>query len=159
MSYDKCPVCGAQGQSQQPNDAARIASLERWLELVRGAMRAEDERLKAAAARAGVLDVGCDIPEMLVDEVLELRSQLAALREAAGGVCAARDTLGSVAFGGNAPSPMELLLRAIAALDAARKPTRGTLTPIPQGTGNSLPDSTRGQAKPRSNSGNWLDTP
>lgn len=40
---------------------------------LRGAMKADDERLRLAAARVGI-DAGCDAPEMMADEIQRLRS-------------------------------------------------------------------------------------
>lgn len=40
---------------------------------LRGAMKADDERLRLAAARAGI-HAGCDAPEMMADEIQRLRS-------------------------------------------------------------------------------------
>ena len=47
----------------------RIAELE-------GAARADDERLRAAAERAGIAWVGCDTPDALAERVVELEAAL-----------------------------------------------------------------------------------
>jgi hypothetical protein len=50
-------------------------------ETLRGAMAADDERLKAAAERVwGDHIWGCDTPEKLADLVLHLRAEIEALR-------------------------------------------------------------------------------
>ena len=46
-------------------------------------MTVDDQRLVDAAARAGILYVGCDTPSDLADEVVALRAEIAALRTAA----------------------------------------------------------------------------
>lgn len=44
------------------------------LALLRGAMAADDERLRLASARVGI-DAGCDAPEMMAEEIQRLRSE------------------------------------------------------------------------------------
>lgn len=41
-----------------------------------GAMRADDERLRAAAARVGLTYFGCDTADALADEIERLRAAL-----------------------------------------------------------------------------------
>jgi hypothetical protein len=49
------------------------------LATVRGAMKADDERLLDAAQKAGILYTDCDTPDGLADEILGLRAELAAM--------------------------------------------------------------------------------
>ena len=62
---------------------AEMGELRLTISGLRGAMATDDQRLRDAAARAGVLYTGCDTAETLADEVLGLRADLAALRKAA----------------------------------------------------------------------------
>jgi len=48
---------------------------------VRGAMAADDERLRLAAERVGIV-AGCDAPDEMADEVISLRGQLTEARAA-----------------------------------------------------------------------------
>jgi len=65
------------------NEAAdEIERLKAELQLTRGAMVADDERLRAAAVKAGVTDFGCDTADHLADRILELQSVVDAARKA-----------------------------------------------------------------------------
>ena len=57
----------------------QIATLKEEIWHLKGAMKADDLRLVAAAERVGELDLGCDIPEWLAETILEQREQIAAL--------------------------------------------------------------------------------
>jgi hypothetical protein len=60
---------------------AALAAVEGERDAARGAMRAADERLRAAAVRVWGDDPhGCDAAEWMADEVLALRSERDALR-------------------------------------------------------------------------------
>jgi hypothetical protein len=50
-------------------------------ELLKGAARADDERMQQAARRAGITYCDCDTPQALADEVIELRAEVERLRE------------------------------------------------------------------------------
>ena len=63
-----------------------VVALQTEVDLLRGAMAAQDERDAAACARAGIPPSGCDSADALADEVLALRAQLAAAREMFGNV-------------------------------------------------------------------------
>jgi hypothetical protein len=60
--------------------ADEIQRLQAELELIRGAMAADDERLRAAAARASVTDFGCDTADHLADRILEQQAVVDAAR-------------------------------------------------------------------------------
>jgi len=62
--------------------ADEIERLKAELQLTRGAMVADDERLRAAAVKAGVTDFGCDTADHLADRILELQSVVDAARKA-----------------------------------------------------------------------------
>lgn len=49
---------------------------------LRGAMAADEERLRKAASDAGIKWFGCDTPEQLAETILELREELKGLRAA-----------------------------------------------------------------------------
>lgn len=57
----------------------RMRDLLGELALVRGAMRADDERLRLAGERVGI-EYGCDTAEHMADEIEALRAEVAALR-------------------------------------------------------------------------------
>jgi len=51
------------------------------LEMLRETMRADDERLHIAGERVG-LYMGCDTPDWMADEIIALRRELAAYKQA-----------------------------------------------------------------------------
>jgi len=57
----------------------QIASLKEEVWHLKGAMKADDLRLVAAAEKAGEVDMGCDIPDWLAETILEQREQIAAM--------------------------------------------------------------------------------
>lgn len=62
--------------SQRKQDEKEITALRNELRLARGASMADDERLVAAALKAGIAPGGCDTPDDLADEILALRAAL-----------------------------------------------------------------------------------
>ena len=60
--------------------AEKIAAMKDEIWHLKGAMKADDERLVAAAKKAGELDLGCDMPDWLAETILEQREQIAALK-------------------------------------------------------------------------------
>jgi hypothetical protein len=71
-----------------PADKARGEEIDRLraeLELVRGAMRADDERLRAASVRVwGEHRWGCDAPEQMANLIEHLRAELREARPRVG---------------------------------------------------------------------------
>lgn len=77
---------GATTPSHQSDACKRIAALRDKLDLVHGAIRADDDRLYAAWVRIhGAPDdcanIGCDAPEWMADEILRLRAELERTKE------------------------------------------------------------------------------
>lgn len=58
---------------------ATVERLEGENKTVRGAMRADEERLQRAATAVGAEIHGCDAPEWMADEILALRAEVARL--------------------------------------------------------------------------------
>ena len=61
----------------------QLAAAQDELDLVRGAMRADDERLATAAGRVGI-PMSCDAADEMADKLLWVRAQLARLRAIVG---------------------------------------------------------------------------
>lgn len=66
---------GIQGLPTRAELHAEITKLKSQLETLRGAMKADDERLRAAGLRSDCY-AGCDTPEAMVDKIELLKSQL-----------------------------------------------------------------------------------
>lgn len=60
-------------------------ALQRQMSLEHGAARADEERLIAAAKRAGITYWGCDTPDMLAEEIVSLRAAVEATKEKSNG--------------------------------------------------------------------------
>lgn len=89
----QCRYCG---RSKFENAALRAE-----LETVKGAMRADDERLVAAALKAGIAPGGCDTPDDLADEICALREELKTTqKELAGSTAKSGDSFQSELIGG-----------------------------------------------------------
>jgi len=67
---------GGPNASEVSDEAADlIESQQREIETLRGAIRADDERLRDAGLRVGII-AGCDTPDAMADEIASLTSQL-----------------------------------------------------------------------------------
>jgi len=62
-----------------PCDRATLARLRSQVEALRGAMNADDRRLREAAARVGKDHHGCDSADWMADLILFLRAKVARL--------------------------------------------------------------------------------
>ena len=72
-------VVRAAWEAAKANQAGELDRLRADLELVRGAMKADDERLRIAGERVGIV-AGCDTAEWMADEIDRLRAENQALR-------------------------------------------------------------------------------
>lgn len=59
---------------------------QKEIELLKGAMRADDERLSQAAKKADILDCGCDTPDIMADEILSGKQRISTLEALLGEV-------------------------------------------------------------------------
>jgi len=74
MRQAECAKCGRSLPPDGDCYGCQADRLQEELQLTRGAMAADDERLRAAAAKAGVTDFGCDTADHLADRILELQA-------------------------------------------------------------------------------------
>jgi len=66
----------------EADDAEEIKRLTAENEMLKGAMNADDERLRKAGERVGVI-AGCDNPDWMADKILSLRAWIAKLEDTA----------------------------------------------------------------------------
>ena len=74
-SYDRVREALVRATETMRGQKEQIAELKEEIWHLKNAMKADDERLEAAARKAGFEYFGCDTADMLADEILRFKKQ------------------------------------------------------------------------------------